>query len=85
MNALLASGIPYEIAGLIYFLFYLAMSRPRAAAAFSRRSKVLTLLAAIALVGAAVLHYGAQPLGIAIMLALVVVSLVSTYLDRRAG
>ena len=84
MNALLASGIPWEIAGLIYFLFYLAMSRPRNAARFSRRSKALTLLAALALVAAVPLHYGAVPIAIVVMLLLLVVSIVSTFLDRRA-
>jgi hypothetical protein len=84
VTALFASGIPWEIAGLVYFLFYLAMSRPRNAARFSRRSKALTLIAALALVAAVPLHYGAQPFGIAVMLVLLAASLVSTFLDRRA-
>jgi hypothetical protein len=83
VTALLASGIPWEIAGLIYFLFYLAMSRPRNAAHFSRRSKALTLIAALALVAAVPLHYGARPIAIAVMVLLVLASLVSTFLDRR--
>lgn len=83
MTALLASGIPWEIAGLIYFLFYLAMSRPRSAARFSRRSKALTLVAALALVAAVPLHYGAQPIGVVVMLLLLLASLISTFADRR--
>jgi hypothetical protein len=76
--------VPYELAGLVYFLFYLAMARLRNAARFSRRSQALTLFAAIALVAAVPLHYGTQPLGIALMLLLVLVSLVSTFADRRS-
>lgn len=80
----LASGVPYELAGLVYFAFYLLMSRGRSAERFSKRSKVLTLLAAIVLVGAVPLHYGATTAGIVVMLVVAVAALVSTWRDRSA-
>lgn len=82
METLIRSGVAFELAGLVYFLFYLRMSRGSAAPHFSRRSKILTLLAAIALVGSVVLHYADQLAGIVLMLALAVASLVSTWSDR---
>jgi hypothetical protein len=85
VETLIRTGVPFELAGLVYFLLYLRMSRGRAATRFSRRSKILTLLAAIALVGSVVLHYADQPIGVAIMLVLAVTSLISTWNDRRAA
>ncbi len=82
VDALIATGYPYELAGLLYYGFFLAMTRGKRAARFSQRSKVLTLLAAIALIGSVPLHYAASPLGVALMLGLVVVALASTWLDR---
>jgi uncharacterized membrane protein len=85
MNAFLASGLPYEIVGLVYFLFYLWMARPRAVGRYTRRSRALVLVAAIALVGAVPLHYGDQPAGVAVMLLLLLVSLVSSFVDARSS
>ncbi len=82
MDALIAAGYPYELAGLLYYAFFLLMTRGRNAARFSQRSRVLTLLAAIGLIGAVPLRYGTQPLGVAAMLTLVAVALASTWLDR---
>jgi hypothetical protein len=82
VETLIRTGVPFELAGLVYFLFYLRMSRGSAAAHFSRRSKILTLLAAIALVGSVVLHYADQLAGIVVMLALAIASVVSTWSDR---
>lgn len=83
MDYLIASGYPFEFAGLCYFGFYLIMTRGRGKDRFSQRSKVFTLLASIVLVASVPFHYGGQPLGIALMLAIVALSLWSSYLDRR--
>lgn len=83
MDALIRSGYPYELAGLLYYVFFLTMTRGKNAARFSKRSKVLTLVASIALIGSVPLGYAAQPLAGALMLALVAIALVSTWLDRR--
>ena len=83
MNYFITSGYPFEFAGLCYFGFYLIMTRGRRKEQFSQRSKIFTLLASIALVGSVPFHYGGEPLGIALMLAIVAVSLWSTYSDGR--
>ena len=83
MQDFFATGFPYEIAGLIYFAFYLVMSRPRAAGRFSRRTQALVLLASIALVASVPLHYGARAGTMAFVLLLVLISLVSTAVDAR--
>ncbi|HEY4439531.1 MAG TPA: hypothetical protein VGN14_03705 [Candidatus Elarobacter sp.] len=85
MDSLLRSGIPFEIAGLAYFVFYLLMQSRRNAARFSGRTKILTLVAAIALVAAVPLGYGDKPLAIVGMLGLAALALISTVLDRRAA
>jgi hypothetical protein len=83
IDSLIRTGYPFELAGFVYFLFYLAMSRKGAGARFSQRSKIFTLLASIALVGSVPFGYGAQPLGIVLMLAVVAISIWSTWSDRR--
>jgi cobalamin synthase len=80
---LLQTGYPFEVAGLIYFLFYIAMSRGRSKDRFSQRSKTFTLIASIALVASVPFGYGAQPAAIACMLGLVAIALWSTWSDRR--
>ena len=85
MEPLLRSGVPYELAGLAYFGIYLIMSRRRNAARYSTRSKLLTLIAAIALVGAVPLGYGDKLLAIVGMFGLAALALLSTLLDRRAA
>ncbi|HYZ16211.1 MAG TPA: hypothetical protein VE591_07400 [Candidatus Acidoferrum sp.] len=82
MENLIRSGVPFELAGLVYFVFYLRMSRGSSAAQFSRRSKILTLLAAMVLIGSVVLHYADRVAGIVLMLAFAVASLISTWADR---
>lgn len=83
MDYFLKSGYPFEFAGLCYFGFYLIMTRARGKEQFSQRSKVFTLIASIVLVGSVPLHYGDKPVAIALMLAIVAVSLWSTFRDRR--
>lgn len=83
MNAFLASGYAYELAGIAYYGLFLAMSRPRNAGRFSRRSQILTLLAAIALVGSVPLHYAAAGPAVGVMAALAAAALVSSAADAR--
>lgn len=83
MDALIRSGYLYELAGLLYYVFFLTMTRGKNAARFSRRSKALTLVAAIALIGSVPLRYAAHPLAGVLMLVLVAIALLSTWLDRR--
>ena len=80
---MLQTGYPFELAGLIYFLFYIAMSRPKNRDRFSQRSKVFTLIASMALVGSVPFGYGTQPVAIVLMLGLVAIAIWSTWSDRR--
>ncbi|GAC1419148.1 MAG: hypothetical protein NVSMB64_28600 [Candidatus Velthaea sp.] len=83
MNAILDAGYLYELAGLIFYVFFLTMTRRANAAKYSPRSRILTIAAAIVLVGSALLHYATKPAGVAAMLVLAVASLGSAYLDVR--
>jgi hypothetical protein len=82
VDEFLRAGYPYEIAGLLYFGFYLLMTR-RGNDRFSQRTKAFTLIASIVLVASVPLHYGANTLGIALMLVVVALAMWSTYTDRR--
>ena len=84
MRYWLEAGYPYELAGLLYFLFYLRMMRGTDAARFSQRTKILTLVASIVLVGSVPLHYGATAAGIVAMFGFVVLAVWSTLADRRS-
>jgi hypothetical protein len=81
VSALLASGYVYELIGLIYFVFYLRTMRP-GTGRYSRRTRALTLVATIALVGSGMFGYAGTQIGVAVMLLLVVASIASTYADR---
>ena len=84
MNALLAAGYPYELAGLVYYAFFVWMNRPKNAARYTRRSRLLVVLAGIVMVGCVPFHYATDPLGVIAMLGVAVLSLLSTFLDGLA-
>ena len=81
MNALLAAGYPYELAGLVYYGFFIWMNRPAQATRYTRRSRLLVVLAAIVMVGCVPFHYATLVIGVVAMLGLAVLALVSTALD----
>jgi hypothetical protein len=81
VNALLAAGYPYELAGIVYYGFFVLMNRPKNVARYTRRSRLLVVLAAIVMVGCVPFHYAGDPLGVIAMLGLAVLSLLSTFLD----
>jgi hypothetical protein len=85
MNALLAAGYPYELAGLVYYGFFVLMNRPANAARYTRRSRLLVVLAAIVMVGCVPFHYATAALGVIAMLGLAVVALLSTFADAIAA
>jgi len=78
-----AQGYPFELIGICYYVMFLLMSRKTYAARYSLRSRVLTLLAAMFLIGAVPFHYGANAVGIAIMLAVAIAAVAATALDLR--
>lgn len=83
MQNFFVAGFGYELPGLVFFLLYLVMSRPRAAGRYSRRTQVLVLLSAIVLVASVPLHYGTVPAARWFVLVLPVLSLVSIIADAR--
>jgi uncharacterized membrane protein len=73
----------YEIAGLAYYLLFLAMQRGRNRGRFSRRTLALVILAAIALVAIVPFHLAQSGVAIIVAIALAVAALVSTFADAR--
>lgn len=88
MNDWLAAGYPYELAGFLYYVFFLMMNRKRYAAVYTKRSRLLVVIAAIVMVGSVPFHYAGTFLGVAAMFALAISALISTIADtlknRRA-
>jgi hypothetical protein len=81
LNDVIAAGYPYELAGLLYYVFFMMMSRKQNAAKYSLRSRVLVLLAAIVMVGSVPFHYATALLGVTAMYALAGLALISTFID----
>lgn len=71
----------YELLGLAYYLMFLVMGSRRYRGRFSVRSRLLTVLAAIALVGSVPGRYGTNGLGVAMMLAFAAAALISAFID----
>jgi hypothetical protein len=84
VNGIIAQGYPYELVGIVYYVFFLFMGRKRFAANYSNRSRYLALLAAIVMVGCVPFGYAARAVGIAAMVTIAVVALVSTFADGLA-
>ncbi len=61
------------------------MGRKRYEGIYSLRSRVLTLIAAIAMVGCVPFHYASSEGGIVIMFAVAIISMVSTVRDSATA
>jgi hypothetical protein len=85
MNAIFDAGYPYEIAGLVFYAFFLYMTRKRNSRRYSQRTRVFTIAAAIGLVGVVPFHYARNGAAIAIVLLIGLSSLASAFVDARAG
>jgi hypothetical protein len=81
LNAVIQAGYPYELAGIIYYVFFVMMSRKRFAATYSKRSRILVVLAAIVMVGCVPFHYANELFGVTAMFALAILALLSTLAD----
>jgi hypothetical protein len=79
----LASGLLYELAGFAYYIYFMLMSRGANAARFTKRSRVLVLIAAIILVASVPLHYANSSLGTTIAIAVALSAFISTFLETR--
>lgn len=84
MNRILDAGYPYEIAGLVFYVFFLYMVRRESGSRYSQRTRVLAIVAAIGLVGVVPFHYAGNAAAVAIMLLLGVAAVVSAFIDARA-
>jgi 4-amino-4-deoxy-L-arabinose transferase-like glycosyltransferase len=85
LNAIVAAGYPYELAGIFYYALFLMMGRKRYAGVYSRRSRFLVVLAAIVMVGCVPFHYAATFLGATAMFAIAGLALLSTLADAFAA
>ncbi len=83
MNAVVDAGYPYEIAGLVFYVFFLYMVRKRSGLRYGQRTRVLTIVAAIGLVGVVPFHYAQNTAAIAIVMLLGLAALVSAFIDAR--
>ncbi len=83
MKAILESGYLYEIAGLIYYVFFLAMVRRRGGVRYAQRTRVLTICAAIGLVGVVPFHYAANITVMTVVVLIALAALASAFVDAR--
>jgi hypothetical protein len=84
MKAIIDAGYPYEIAGVVFYIFFLYMVRNgKGVARYSQRTRVLTNLAAIGLVGSVPFNYAHNGAAIGLVLLLGLASLGSAFLDAR--
>jgi hypothetical protein len=79
------AGYPYELAGIVYYVFFVLMNRKRYAATYSKRSRILVVLAAIVMVGCVPFHYANALPGVTAMFALALFALASTLADALAA
>jgi hypothetical protein len=85
MDNVISAGYPYEFVGLLYYVFFLLMGRKRLAGVYSRRSKLLTLFAAIVMVGCVPFHYAETNIGVTAMFVVSVVAMISTLRDAATA
>jgi hypothetical protein len=83
VTAIVEAGYPYELAGLVFYVFFLSMTRGRNRGRYSQRTRVLTILAAIGLVGVVPFHYAHSGAAMATLLLLGLASLGSAFIDAR--
>ena len=82
---MIAAGYPYELAGIVYYVFFVLMSRKRYGTTYSKRSRILVILAAIVMVGCVPFHYANGLLGVTAMFALALLAVASTLADAIAA
>jgi uncharacterized membrane protein len=85
VNAVVAAGYPYELAGILYYVLFVLMSRKRYAGRYTKRSRILVILAGIVMIGCVPFHYATSLLGFVAMIGLAIVALLSTFIDALAA
>jgi len=83
MNLILAAGYGYEVIGLVFYIFYLSMTRGANKQRFTLRSRVLVIVAAFVLVACVPFRYATNTSGVAAMLVLALIALGSVFMDAR--
>ena len=83
MNRIIEAGYPYEIAGLVLYVFFLSMLRKGGAARYAQHTRVLTIVAAIGLVGTVPFHYAGNPVATGVLSLLGIAAVASAFLDAR--
>lgn len=83
MNAILAAGYGYEVVGLVFYIYYLSMTRGANKQRFTLRSRVLVIVAAFVLVACVPFHYATSTSGVAAMMVLSIIALGSVFMDAR--
>ena len=81
---IIEAGYPYELVGLGYYITFLIMQRPKNRDRFSMRSRMLTFLAAFALVASVPFGYAHNTLIVGLVLLIALAAIVSSFLDARA-
>jgi hypothetical protein len=66
---------------MLYYVLFVMMSRKRYAANYTTRSRILAVLAAIVMVGCVPFHYANTVLGVAAMIGLAILALLSAVID----
>ena len=82
---MIAAGYPFELAGILYYVLFVIMSRKQYAGRYSKRSRILVVLAGIVMVGCVPFHYASSPLGVISMFGLAIVALLSTLVDAMVA
>jgi hypothetical protein len=85
MSAIVDAGYPYEIAGLVFYVFFISMTRRAGGPRYAQHTRVLTIAAAIGLVGVVPFHYAGNPAVMFVVLLIAVAALVSAFLDARGA
>ncbi len=83
IDRIVQAGYPYEFVGFVFYAFFLVMTRKRDR--FSQRSRALTLVAAMVLVGSVPFRYANTVVGIVAMVVVAVAAIASSWLDRPAA
>ncbi len=85
MSAIIDAGYPYEIAGLVFYVFFIYMTRRANGPRYAQHTRVLTIGAAIGLVGVVPFHYAANSTVMFVVLALALAALISAFVDARGA
>ncbi len=78
---MIEAGYPYELVGLLFYVFFLMMGRGRYARIYSLRSRVLAVVAAIVLIGCVPFRYATSPVGVECMIIAGIISVTSALAD----